>query len=45
MAYKRFTLDVKHRLEGNNEKKDIPCKQKPKNLGVAMPISDKIDFM
>lgn len=37
----------KDRLEGNNEKKkkDIPCKQKPKKPRVAMPISDKIDFM
>ena len=30
--------------ESEGLKKDIPCKQRPKKAGVAILISDKIDF-
>ena len=32
------------RTESEGMEKDIPCKQKPKERGAAILISDKIDF-
>ena len=41
-VYKRLTS--KQGTESERLEKDISCKQRPKNAGVAILISDKIDF-
>ena len=44
-VYKRPTSDLgTHETESEGMEKDIPCKWKPKKAGVAILISDKIDF-
>ena len=45
VVYKRPTSNKGHiQIESEGLEKDIPCKQRPKKPGVAIFISDKIDF-
>ena len=45
-VYKRLTSDLERHTETESEgmEKDIPCKWESKKTGVAIIISDKIDF-